>query len=325
VAESRDDNVIRVAFDRGQGRRTAGDGGAAEARRREGEGVASMYDRAEAARIVGVDEARLRTWERGGIARPSGGSNGTKRYTFQDLVMLRAARELVDRGIAVARIQKALDALRRSLPVADHLGDVRVLSDGLNVVVRSGQTTFDPVSGQLVMDFSVGALRDDVVRALPLRAEPRTAYDWYLEGCRLDGDETSHGPAEAAYRRALELDPTLAGACTNLGTLRLAARDRREAEALFKRAMLSDPEQPEAPYNLGFLALEAGDAAGAIELLERALSLDDGFADAHFNLAVAHEEVGHKARALTHWMAYLALEPDGPWAPVARARIRRLE
>ena len=36
---------------------------------------------------------------------------------------------------------------------------------------------------------------------------PREAFEWYLEGCRLDEDPTSLAKAEEAYHRAIHLDP----------------------------------------------------------------------------------------------------------------------
>ena len=101
---------------------------------------------------------------------------------------------------------------------------LRVVADGQSVVVRGDDGTFDPLTGQRVLDFEVSALRDDVVRVLragePAPEQRRAAYAQYLEGCRLDEEELTFDRAEAAYRRALELDPTLANALTNLGNLR---------------------------------------------------------------------------------------------------------
>jgi tetratricopeptide (TPR) repeat protein len=190
--------------------------------------------------------------------------------------------------------------------------------------VRRGNNTFDPVTGQLLLDFDLGALRDDVVRALParpVRRDARTAYDWFLEGCRLDAEDATRLSAEAAYRKAIRLDPTLATAYINLGTLRLLAGALGEAEAMYRKALSLDDSLAEAFYNLGFMKLEARVFDEAIELLERATALEPEFADAHFNLAVALHEKGRGAEALPHWSAYLALEPEGPYAPIARTHV----
>ena len=213
-----------------------------------------FYSREDVARLFGMPLARLSAWERAGLARPSAEDNGRRRYAFGDLVVLRAANDLVNRGVAVARIRVALDAVRRALPPTARLSDLRILCDGRRVIVRDARGSYDPLTGQMLLDFDVGSLRDAVVRALPVRSSARsarTAYDHYLDGCRLDGDESSRPRAEAAYRRAIALDPALACAYTNLGRVRLLFDDRVEAEALFVRAMQLDPAQPEAAWNLG--------------------------------------------------------------------------
>ncbi len=132
----------------------------------------------------------------------------------------------------------------------------------------------------------------------------RDAYAQYLEGLRLDEEETTRDRAEQAYRRAIELDPRLATALTNLGNLRLVAGDRAEAESMYRRAIAADPSQAEAPYNLAYLLVERGLHNEAVPLFERALSLRPDFAEAHFNLAMALTEVGKKDRARAHWQRY---------------------
>ncbi|MEM7604145.1 MAG: tetratricopeptide repeat protein, partial [Myxococcota bacterium] len=74
-------------------------------------------------------------------------------------------------------------------------------------------------------------------------------------------------------------------------------------------------------YNLGFVAQEHGDDEGAVALFEGALASDPSFADAHFNLALALTSLGRDAGA--HWRSYLALEPEGEWAEIARRHLRR--
>ncbi|MFO0627648.1 MAG: tetratricopeptide repeat protein [Polyangiales bacterium] len=135
------------------------------------------------------------------------------------------------------------------------------------MLARHAGVTFDPVTGQRIFDFNVRAIRDDVVRVLRPRISRRQQEAWeaYLEGLRLDEDETTRHRAEAAYRRAVELDPNLATALTNLGNLRLLAGDRGESEALYRRAMGADSTLAEAPYNLAYLLVERGEHAQAVE------------------------------------------------------------
>ena len=175
--------------------------------------------------------------------------------------------------------------------------------------------------------FSVrgGAAKDDVVRVLHGNGDERKqrmAYEYYLEGCKLDEDEHRTADAEAAYHRAIELDPSFANAFTNLGNLLFRRGNSEEAERTYRRALRVDPEQPEAWYNLGFLLYDRGDLDGARFGFERALASDPGFADAHFNLAIVLEELDRPDEAKEHWKRYLELDPNTSWAEIAHRHLR---
>lgn len=229
-----------------------------------------------------------------------------------------AAKGLAASGFSTAGLRAATDALRAELPdLAQPLTDARLGADGRRLVARKDGARFDATTGQLVFDFDVRALRDDVVRVLRPRVSQRQqeAWRWYLEGLRLDEDETARGRAEEAYRKAIALDPKPGLALTNLGNLRLTDDDTAEAEALYRRAMAADPALAEAPYNLAYLLVERGEREAAIALFERAITLRPDFAEAHYNLAMALTEIGDSARARPHWRRYLELDPPARGAP----------
>ncbi|MET0385376.1 MAG: tetratricopeptide repeat protein [Polyangiales bacterium] len=324
------DNIIHVDFASRMGRRfvpvRAPEDAAESARDPERDPLGDLYSLRDAAKLFHLSESRLRYWEKNEFIVRSGEHGGRRYYTFQDLIGIRAARELLNEGVALRNVHKSLRALRESLPrVMRPLSSLRIVADGQSLVVRDDRGSYDPLTGQLVLDFAVTSLRDDVVRVLKRNGQEnqyRQAYEAYLEGCRLDESEATFDAAEAAYRRAIELDPTLANALTNLGNL-MFKRDRLdEAEVLYVRALKLDAEQPEAHYNLGFLLFDRGDAAAAIESFERALSSDPAFADAHFNLAMALQELGRTEEARPHWETYLKLDHDSQWAEIARRHLR---
>jgi DNA-binding transcriptional MerR regulator len=295
-------------------------------RERKDDPLADLYSIHEVARVFGLKVGRLRYWDRSGFLSPSGGAGRRRLYTFQDLIGLRVAKGLLDSGMSLQQVRRSVDALRNDLPrVVRPLSELRVKADGTSVVVQGDGGTFEPTTGQMVLDFEVSSLRDDVVRALDERrlggADKKKAYDFYLEGCRLDEDETTAARAAEMYRKALALDPSLSNAITNLGNLAFRDGDLEEAELLYQRALMVDPAQPEAHYNLGFLAFERGDPGAAVPHFEDALAEDPGFADAHFNLAMAYEELEHTSLAKPHWESYLRLDPMGPWAEVARRHL----
>jgi tetratricopeptide (TPR) repeat protein len=247
-------------------------------------------------------------------------------YTFQDLIALRATRELLEHRVRLRDVARAIGVLRATLPrVTRPLQQLRIVGDGRRVVVRSDSGTFEPLTGQMVLDFEVQSLRDDVVRILrPETSVERatTAYDFYIQASGLDEDSATYDDAEVLYRRAIKLDPQLAIAYTNLGNIRFRRGDEAGAEVLYRRAIEIDARQPEAHYNLGYVMLERGDARTATDYFQRALEGDPKFADAQFNLAIALEQLGERARARPHWKKYLEIEPTGTWADIARDHLK---
>jgi DNA-binding transcriptional MerR regulator len=256
------------------------------------------------AKLLGVSAARLRSLDRASIVSPTGTRQGKRAYTFQDLIALRATHELLAKQVKIRDVAKAIGALRSTLPrVTRPLQELRIVSDGRRVVVRADGTAFEPLTGQMVLDFQVTSLRDDVVRVLrPETAgqRARTAYDLYTRASALDEDPSTFAEAEALYKRAIFLDPQLAIAYTNLGNLRFRNGDEDTACSLYAQALAIDPRQPEAHYNLGFVTLERGDAKASVGYFEKAIAADPLFADAHFNLAMAYEQTGERARARGH-------------------------
>ena len=286
------------------------------------EPVTDVFTAREVAKLLGLTTAKLRSLEKAEIVTPSALRNGRKAYTFQDLIALRATHDLLARNVRVKDVANAIGALRRALPrVTRPLQELRIVSDGRRVVVQAEDGTFEPVSGQMVLDFRVEGLRSDVVRLLrpdTPGARARSAYDLYMRASTLDEDPASFDDAEELYKKAIELDPQLAIAYTNLGNIRFRRNDEAGAEVLYRRALELDDRQPEAHYNLGYVMLERGYASRAVTYFEQAIKSDPRFADAHFNLAMAHEALSDRARARVHWMRYLELEPSGTWADIAR-------
>jgi DNA-binding transcriptional MerR regulator len=87
---------------------------------------------------------------------------GHGRYTFEDLVALKAAKRLIDAGVSVQRIRKSIRALRRILPtVRRPLAELVLVATGDVVLAFRDGTAFDAVSGQEWI-FEVAQLRREV-------------------------------------------------------------------------------------------------------------------------------------------------------------------
>ncbi|HVR61724.1 MAG TPA: tetratricopeptide repeat protein [Polyangia bacterium] len=302
---------------------------------------AATYSFAGVAKILDVSESKLRYWAQVGFVGPSARQGGKQLFTFQDLVSVKAAKELVDRGFAPAQIRKALAAVSASLPGVDRpLDRLRVAFDGEALVVVAFDGAFEP-SGQKVFGFGLGDLARRVAAEPPAAAARpaangagrRTdggasaggAYDLFVEGMRHEREPGGEEAAVACYRQALAADPGLAAAHTNIGNIAYGRGQSAQARASFEAALALDPDQPEARFNLANLILEAGDLELAVAEFRRVLQLSPDFADAHYNLAVTLERLGGRAQARAHLERYLGLESTAtPWATQARTLIDRL-
>jgi Tfp pilus assembly protein PilF len=80
--------------------------------------------------------------------------------------------------------------------------------------------------------------------------------------------------AEAAYRKAIELDPNKASALFNLGLLLQQRGELREAEDLYQRTIKADSNHAWAFYQLGTIQEARHQKSKAIDSYARAFALD---------------------------------------------------
>ncbi len=222
--------------------------------------MSGVYSFKDVSRLFEISESRLRYWDRSGILSPTGRSGRRKVYTFQDLIGVRSVKTLLDSGISLQRTRRILNKLKAAIPRSSHpLNKLRVMADAKTVVVADADIEFEADTGQLLLDFDVGAFEQEVVSKLPNKVETErvlSAYEWYLEGCALDENPDTIAFAEEAYHKAIHMDPTLANAYTNLGNLLYRKGATEDARVLYQKAIEVDEAQPEAHYNLGFLEFE---------------------------------------------------------------------
>jgi tetratricopeptide (TPR) repeat protein len=268
------------------------------------------YATRDVARMLDLTVEQVRRLVRAGFVTPERGPRNGLRFTFQELVLLRAAAGLVHARVPVPRIRASLKALRAQLPEGRPLAAVRVAADGRNVVVQDGGARWRPDTGQVLLDFEVKDLARKVapiVRAAVRAREPvpLDAESWYRWGCDLEDGAPKE--AREAYRRALVVDPHHAGAHLNLGRLLHEEGDARGAELHYRVALASPEHRPLAQFNLGVALEDQGLSDEALLAYARALEGDPSLADAHFNTSRLLERLGRKADALRHLAAYKRL------------------
>jgi DNA-binding transcriptional MerR regulator len=143
---------------------------------------------------AGITYRQLDYWARTGLVAPSvrtATGSGTQRlYSFRDILVLKVVKRLLDTGVSLQNIRKAVDHLRNR-GVKD-LANVTLLSDGATVYeCTSAEEVVDLLAGgQGVFGIAVsGALRELSGELAELPAE------------RIDGTPVSQSDDELSERR----------------------------------------------------------------------------------------------------------------------------
>ena len=271
------------------------------------------YSTREVADLLGISQQRVRGLVRSGVVAPQPGVDGGLAFSFQDLVLLRTAKGLADAKLPPRKISSALKALAEQLPANRPMSAVRVQIVGDRVVVRDNSTSWEPESGQTVLDFSVRELgekvaplaRASVQQALSAAESADDLFQAALESEQIG----SNADAENAYRGVLEAEPAHVAARINFGRLRHIARDLPDAERHYRAALELDPN----------IRLRASTSASCSRIaarrrsnraVPRSRAARPRVADAHFNLARLYQQVGDEQAALRHFSRFRALTRD---------------
>lgn len=286
------------------------------------------YSREHVRRAFKLSQRQLASWARQGLV-PDGAV-----YSFSDLVALQSLVRLHERKVPPARIRQVIRSLRSRLGEnADPLRDLKIFVDGRRITVQIEDQRMEPVSGQLLLDFSQGEIsrllafpggakaRPDHLAAEKRRVE---AEHWFEQGLELERGGAAPERVVEAYVRAIELDPSTAGAHVNLGTVYFNAGQWDKAEQCYRKALEVDADYALAHFNLGNLADERNDRAKALFHYRAALKINPGYGDAHYNIALLYQTSGEVMSAIRHWQAYLKLDPTSTWAVIARRELDKL-
>jgi tetratricopeptide (TPR) repeat protein len=279
-------------------------------------GATDTFSAEDVQRILGLTAKQLDYWERLRLVSPRKDQRN-RFYDFRDLIGLRTVKQLVEEGVPASRLRHALVALREKLSqVNTPLAELRVLSDGKDILVEHGGARIEPLSGQFALNFETREL-DEKVRVM---AGPN-ADDWLATALEYEAEENTRAQAIEAYDHALSIDPQKVDALLNCGTLCYEEGNLKKAAEYFMRALQVDSESALAHFNLGSVLEEVGRLEAARLHLRNAVRLDPSYPDAHYNLAFVCEKLGAQNEAQRHWQAYITLDPSSPWCGYARQRL----
>ncbi len=268
------------------------------------------YTTVEVAGLIGLSHDQVRQYVKRGIVEPKRGGRREYRFSFQDVVLLRTAKGLLDDKVPSRKAISALTKLKGRLPEATPLASLRIFADGKDVVVRDAKELWDAESGQGHLDFGapVSAEASGEVARIADRElddfsdmEELGSHEWYNLG--LDYEDADVPKAKEAYARAIALNPENADAHVNLGRLFQLEGDLKRAKRHYRLALDATPGHELAVYNTGTVFDELDELSTAAEYYHRA----PGVPDAHYNLARIFELRGDEVSSLRHLRTYRQL------------------
>lgn len=232
-----------------------------------------------------------------GVVAPERGKHGEYRFDFRDLVVLRMAAALRKSHISAGRIK---ESLLRTKQIAADAAAASVRAEGKNIVARANGAEWQAETGQLRFQLAEQAHSDVVPRQIDDRSE---AYRLYENGRKFERQERNV-EAEAAYRKALALDPMLHAAWVDLSALLCDHGNCGDALRILAEARIRFPNSTALLFNQALALEDLGDCIGAQHAYHDCLRLDPQNADAHFNLGRLYDCAGRQQEALRHYNQY---------------------
>ncbi|MGH3660580.1 MAG: MerR family transcriptional regulator [Micromonosporaceae bacterium] len=128
------------------------------------------YRGVTACHAADISYRQLDYWARTGLVLPSvrsaAGSGSQRLYSFRDIVVLKVVKRLLDAGVSLQNIRKAIDQLRaRGI---DDLAQITLISDGTTVYeCRSPEEVVDLLQGgQGVFGIAIGGAFKEIQGSL---------------------------------------------------------------------------------------------------------------------------------------------------------------
>jgi hypothetical protein len=274
------------------------------------------YSVRDVERVLRLSRSTIRGLIDVGFVTPIRGARREYRFSFQDLIVLRAASALIQAKVPRRRIFSSLEELRRHLPETVPLSGLSISAVGDHVVVRDGASHWQVDSGQYLLGLDV-SVENGVLRVVERNFTPApeqaaaedadavSAEDWFNEG--LDLEDSDPRAAIKAYERTVELEPDNVAAWINWGRLLHSSGKARDAEKVYRRAIDQCGKDSVLMFNLGVLLEDLGRTEPALEAYQAAIGEDPNLADCHYNLARLYESLGKPQHAIRHFGQYRRL------------------
>jgi DNA-binding transcriptional MerR regulator len=153
------------------------------------------YPGADASNVAGITPRQLDYWARTGLVMPSlrdpSGTGATGLYSFRDIVVLKVVKRLLDAGVSLQNIRKAIATVRQW--GHDDLATMTLISDGSAVYeCRTAEEVVDLLqSGQGVFGIVIGGAFTETEGSLAVIHPAKRQHGW-LASRRRSTAHTGH-------------------------------------------------------------------------------------------------------------------------------------
>ena len=118
------------------------------------------------AALTGLTQRQIDYWDSTHFVKPSlkeaAGYGSGRLYSFEDIVQLKVAKTLIDKGVSLQKMRKAITYLKKNFPdVKKPLAQMRFITDGETIfkISNEGKVILDILShGQMVFALALGEI-----------------------------------------------------------------------------------------------------------------------------------------------------------------------
>lgn len=287
--------------------------------------------------LLGVSVRIVRRWQAVGLLLPTTEVMQLPYFDYASLTIAKQLSRWTQQGLSVHAVRSQLQAFQ------DRVGDseadlhrlieqLSIQAEGKQLVLRHGDQLLE-ATGQFRLAFEEVEAEDHsspTVRFQPPQAAahrpPQASGSPMDLAAMVDAAMVAEdsGDFETAidwYRAALSAHGPNADICFQVAELLYRQGDVSGARERYFVALELNPSLVEARANLGCVLAECGQLELAIAAFEGTLDQYADYADVHFHLARALDEAGNAMQAAEHWLRFLELAPESPWADEARERL----
>jgi tetratricopeptide (TPR) repeat protein len=247
-----------------------------------------------AARILAVSPDRIRYWVRRRLVAPSAARGRRFRFNFNDLLLMRMAKELLPPRRRLGALKRCVDEARGAEAAQPSPRALKLHNDDGRIVMREGDALFEIETGQLLLRFggrrAAGKVED--------RFGPARVRERFEEARRLA--ETDPLRALKLHSEFLEREPRDFAAHLRMAALLEGEGDLAGALRHLLGAAVLAPANAEVNLRLGALYRRRDDVENALQCFERAAQCDPLSIEAHRNLAELYESAGRRRDAERH-------------------------